>query len=88
MLLVQASVELEFEHHSLSLVCVYVPFLTWFQIIVTSKSVDSYISHVIFLMRFAHNQTCACLLHGSRRASQCVCVAYIQTIFMPSMMCV
>ena len=30
----------------------------------------------------------ACSLHGSRRATQCVCVARTHTIFMPSMMCV
>ena len=38
--------------------------------------VDRYTSHVIFLVHIAR-QTCAYSLHGSRRATQCVCARFI-----------
>ena len=37
--------------------------------------VDRYTSHVIFLMRFYTQSDVHTTLHGSRRATQCVCVA-------------
>ena len=49
--------------------------------------VDRYTSHVIFLMHLAHNHTVHITLLGSRRATQCVCVARIHSIFMPPTMC-
>ena len=45
-------------------------------------------SRVIFLTHFYTQSDVHVTLHGSRRATQCVCVARTHTIFMPSMICV
>ena len=45
-------------------------------LVIIRLTVDRYTSHVIFLMHFAHNHTVHITLHGSRRATQCVCSAH------------
>ena len=45
-----------------------------------ANGVDRYTSHVIFLMHFLHTIRCAYSLHGSRRATQFVCVARTHSI--------